>query len=66
MTNGTFKKRVKSKCRTQKLIALFAADIQAKRIVKNPESQDKKTLRPTIDAIKKIRETYLDDFKEFL
>ena len=66
MTNGTFKKRIKSKCRTQKLIALFSADIQAKRIVKNPESQDKRTLRPTIDAIKKIREAYLDDFKNFL
>lgn len=66
LTNGTFKKRVMSKCRTQKLIALFAADIQARRIVKNPENFDKKVLYTKIAAIKKIRELYLDEFKQFL
>lgn len=65
LSNKTFKKRLKSKCRTQKLIALFAADIQAKRIIKNPAQYDKNILFHTINAIKKIKELYLDEFKEF-
>lgn len=65
LSNKTFKKRLKSKCRTQKLIALFAADIQANRIIKNPAQYDKNILFHTINAIKKIKELYLDEFKEF-
>lgn len=66
LNNGSFKKREKTRCRTQKLAALFAADIQARRIVKNPDNFDKKTLYTKIAAIKKIRELYLDEFKQFL
>ena len=59
--NGTFKKRIKSRCDLQKLIAIFTADIQARRIVKNPENFDKRKLSGTIKAIKKIKDLYLDE-----
>jgi sulfatase maturation enzyme AslB (radical SAM superfamily) len=63
MVNKTFKKRNKSKCRIQKLIALFIADMQAKLIQKNPKRYDDTTLYHTIEAIKKIRALYLDEFR---
>jgi len=66
LNNKTFKKRDKRKCRIQKLIALFIADLQAKRIEKNPKIYNDDTLYHTIEAIKKIRSLYLDEFKEFL
>jgi len=66
MVNKTFKLRNKRKCRIQKLIALFIADLQGKRIQKNPKRYDDTTLYYTIEAIKKIRELYLNEFKEFL
>jgi sulfatase maturation enzyme AslB (radical SAM superfamily) len=65
MVNKTFKERDKKKCRIQKLIALFSADLQAKRIAKNPKRYDDKTLYFTIAAIKKIRELYLPEFEPF-
>jgi hypothetical protein len=65
MMNKTFKVRDKSKCRIQKLIALFIADMQAKRIQKNPKWYDDTTLYYTIEAVKKIRALYLDEFKAF-
>ena len=61
--NKTFKKRIKSKCQLQKLMILFAADIQARRIVKNPKNFDQKKLSGTIKAIKKIKNLYLDEFR---
>lgn len=65
LKNKTFKTRDKSRCKIQKLIALFAADLQAKKIVKNPKAYDDNTLYYTIEAIKKIRSLYLDEFREF-
>jgi len=62
----TFKQRDKSRCRIQKLIALFTADLHAKRIVKNPKLYQENTLYNTIEAIKKIRDLYLPEFDEFL
>lgn len=56
--------RDKGKCRIQKLIALFSADVQAKRILKNKTKYDDKELYYTIEAIKKIREKYLEEFPE--
>lgn len=66
LNNKTFKKRLKSKCRTMKLIALFSADIQAKRIIKNPNRYNKDTLYKTINAIKRIRELYMREFEKFI
>jgi sulfatase maturation enzyme AslB (radical SAM superfamily) len=62
----TFKLRNKKKCRIQKLIALFIADMEAKRIAKNPKRYDDNKLYHTIEAIKKIRELYLPEFEGFL
>jgi len=62
----TFKQRIKNRCRAQRLLALFMADLQAKRIVKEKSSFDESTLFYTIEAIKKIRELYLDEFLPYL
>ena len=66
LVNKTFKTRNKSKCRIQKLTALFIADMEAKRIAKNPKRYDDTKLYYTIEAIKKIREAYLGIFEEFM
>ena len=65
LKNKTFKTRDKSRCKIQKLIVLFAADLQAKRIVENPNMYDDTALFYTIEAIKKIRSLYLDEFQAF-
>jgi sulfatase maturation enzyme AslB (radical SAM superfamily) len=66
LVNKTFKKRNRSKCRIQKLVALFIADMEARRRAKNPKRYDEIKLYYTIEAIKKIREAYLDIFKAFI
>lgn len=66
LKNKSFKKRDRSKCRIQKLIALYSADLQAKRLLKNPESTDKERLYYTITAIKHIKELFYDEFKEYM
>lgn len=65
LKSKSFKQRDKSHCKIQKLIALFVADLQAKRIVKNPKGYDDTKLYYTIEAIKNIRSLYLDEFKEY-
>lgn len=60
LKNKSFKIREKSRCKIQKLIALFVADFQAKRIVKNPKAYNDSVLYNTIEAIKKIRSLYLE------
>jgi len=65
MVNKKFDKRNRSKCRIHKLIALFVADMEAKRIQKDPKRYDEQKLFYTIEAIKKIRALYLDEFKQF-
>jgi radical SAM protein with 4Fe4S-binding SPASM domain len=62
----TFKQRDKRRCRIQKMIALFIADLQSKKICLNPKIYDDETLYNTIEAIKKIRSLYLDEFKEYI
>lgn len=66
LKNKTFKTRDKSHCEIQKLISLFVADLQAKKIVKNPKIYDDKTVYYKIEAIKKIRELYLNRFENYL
>lgn len=65
LTQKTFKVRDKSKCKVQKLITLYSADLQAKRIVKNPEKYDEATKYNLINAIQKIKELYIDEFAEY-
>lgn len=64
-TNKSFGEKNKIHCKTQKLIALFAADLQARKIAKNPELYDELTTYYTIGAIQKIKELYYDEFKEY-
>ena len=64
--NKTLKERVKSRCQILKLTALFVADLQAKRIERNPKIYDNNTMYHTIEAIKKIREIYLPEFEKYL
>jgi sulfatase maturation enzyme AslB (radical SAM superfamily) len=64
LVNKTFKKRNKSKCRLQKLVALFIADMEAKRIAKNPARRSETALFYTIEAIRQIRERYLGEFEQ--
>jgi len=66
LNNKTFRERDKRRCRVQKLIALFTADLQARKIMKNPKIYDDDTLYHTIEAIKQIRLLYLDEFKKYL
>ena len=66
VVNKSFKERDKRRCRIQKLISLFVADLQAKRIMKNPKIYDDETLYHTIEAIKKIRSLYLPEFEKYL
>lgn len=65
LNNKSFKKRDKRRCRIQKLISLYVADLQAKKILKNPKLYDDNTLYYTIEAIKKIRSLYLHEFQDF-
>ena len=63
--NNKFTERDKTKCRIQKLISLFIADLQAKRIKKNPQRYDNATLYHTIEAIRRVRALFLPEFAEF-
>ena len=65
MSQKTFQIRDKAKCRIQKLITLYSADLLGKRILKNPDLVHQDSLYNTISAIEKIRNEYLDEFSEF-
>lgn len=60
LTEKSFKRRDKRRCDIQKLIAVFAADILARRIIKNPKCMPPDRAYYTVQAIKKIRAKYLD------
>ena len=65
MRNKSFKKRDKTHCKIQKLISLFIADLYAKKIARNPGAYEDATLYYRIEAIKRIRSLYLDEFKSY-
>ena len=65
LSKKSFKERDRSKCRIQKLIALYCADLQAKRILKNSNCVDKTRIYNTITAIEKIKEKFLFEFSEY-
>ncbi len=65
LTQKTFKLRDKSRCKIQKLITLYSADLQAKRLIKNPDKYDEATKYNLINAIQKVKELYLNEFKEY-
>ena len=63
---GTFSKHERGKCRITKLIALFAAELYAQRIYRKQVQYDDAKLFHTIEAIKKIKALYFDEFKEYI
>lgn len=63
--NGSLNKHNHLRCRITKLMALFIADLDSKRILKNPDKFDDVTKFYTIEAIKKIRELYMNEFEIF-
>jgi len=63
--NKSFAKKDALHCKTQKLIALFSADLLARKIVKNPQLYDETTTYHIITAVEKIRSLYYDEFKEY-
>lgn len=65
LVKKTFKERDKSKCRMQKLITLYCADLQSKRIIKNKNSVPEFRMYNMITAIEKIRKMFLPEFKEY-
>jgi len=65
MINKTFKQRNRSKCKIMKLIALFIADLQGKRIINKFTNITDKETYYTIEAIKNIREKYMREFSEY-
>ena len=46
-------------------MTLYSAEVQARRIVKNPNRYDDETKYNLIKAIKKIKKLYLKEFSEY-
>lgn len=65
LVKKTFKVRDKSKCRMQKLITLYAADLQARRLLKNKDNIPENRVYNTISAIEKIKTAFLPEFEEY-
>ena len=65
LVKKSFKTRDKSKCRIQKLITLYAADLQAKRLVKNVASVPENRVYNLITAIEKIKDIYMPEFEMY-
>lgn len=63
---GHFNIHERSKCKITKLTALFIAELQAQKIIQNEIEMDDNQKFWTIEAIKKIKEKFCDEFKEFL
>ena len=55
LVNKDFKKRIKTKCKIQKLVTLFSADLQAKRYLLNKSKNLTKQDFMTIEVIKEIK-----------
>ena len=67
LVNHTFKKRIKTRCKMNKLISLYIAELHARRIIAHRELyQDDDQLYFLIKAIKEIKQNYYEEFKEFL
>lgn len=65
--SGNLGIRNKKKCKINKLVSLFIADLVAKKILnKTYVSSNSTELYYTIEAIKKNRESYLDEYRYLL
>ena len=63
---GSFARHERSKCRITKLTSLFIADLQARKIVNGQDGLDDDTKYWTIEAIKKIKPLYFDEFRQYI
>ena len=61
-TNKDFSVKNDIHCKTQKLICLFAAELEAQRIIRNPNRYDARKTYFTINAIEEIRRLFYDEF----
>lgn len=66
LQTGKFNKHERSKCRVNKLTALFIAELQAQKIIRKQDDMDENMRYWTIEAIKQIRNSYLEEMIFFL
>lgn len=65
LVSRDFKQRNRSKCRIQKLTALFIAELMSARIISGTDCMNDEMKYRTIMAISKIRLLYRDEFIEY-
>lgn len=65
LATKSFKHYDKSKCRMKTMEAIIVAEYNARLIQKNPNVYDDTKLFYTIEAIKKIKEMYCNDYKKY-
>lgn len=65
LAEHSFKKRNKTKCRIQKLISIFIADLNIRKMIKNPGKYSDSEKFKTMTAAKKIKEAFLPEFSEY-
>ena len=61
--NNSFKKWNRKRCALTQLIALVVAEVETKKILRNPQVYDNSRLFYTIEAIKKIRGLYQKQYE---
>lgn len=67
LVNHSFGERIKSRCEMNKLICLYIAELHTRRIIEHRELyKDRNQLYFLIEAIKKIKANYYDEFKDLL
>ena len=67
LVNKSFNNRIKSRCKMNKLISLYIAELHMRRILQHRELyQDENQVYFLIEAIRGIKENYYSEFQEFL
>lgn len=67
LQNHSFKKRVKTRCKMNKLIAIYIAELHTRRILYDKELyEDSNQIYFLIESIKRIKENYYEELKEYL
>lgn len=66
LVNHSFSNRIKSRCKMNKLICLYIAELHARRIVNHRELyKDDNQLYFLIESIKGIKESFYEEFKAY-
>ena len=66
MVNNSFKKRNKTKCSITKLVCIYLAELESRKILNGDADYDDSVLYNKIAAIKRIKSLYLNDFKDYV